>query len=329
MIDCDGIDDSEEYRVRVRVTKRADRMEVDFSGTSRQARTCINATVLDAKTTVGVAFKYLFDPAGRVHVRAAAQRRPRDAGGHGRERAAARRGRVRLLRAEPGDDLGSAARARRRGRPDRAWPATAVAPTSTTRTACCRTARPGSRPPSAAARSARSAPTGTATPTARCSPTRPTGSRWRSRRSSPTCRSRSCAPRSCPTAAGPGYHRGGTAMIRDSLWLQPAEHYLDVAALQARVGHRRARRRRRADRRRLDLRADPTSAIPAAPTSSDGSIPLAGVLDPETNAPSRDGEYVYPFRQPIWHTRPDHGAALRQQRRRRLGRPVRAGSRSA
>ena len=32
------------------------------AGTSRQARTCINATALDAKTTVGVAFKYLFDP---------------------------------------------------------------------------------------------------------------------------------------------------------------------------------------------------------------------------------------------------------------------------
>ena len=64
MADCDGIDDSEEYRVSVRVTKRGTNLEVDFSGTSRQARTCINATALDVKTTVGIAMKYLFDQAG-------------------------------------------------------------------------------------------------------------------------------------------------------------------------------------------------------------------------------------------------------------------------
>jgi len=40
--DCDAIDDSEEYLVHVKVTKRGRRAEVDFSGTSRQARTCIN-----------------------------------------------------------------------------------------------------------------------------------------------------------------------------------------------------------------------------------------------------------------------------------------------
>jgi N-methylhydantoinase B len=64
LIDCDAAGDDEEYRVRVTVTKCGGRAEVDFSGTSRQARTCINATPLDAKTTVGIAFKYLFDPEG-------------------------------------------------------------------------------------------------------------------------------------------------------------------------------------------------------------------------------------------------------------------------
>ena len=64
MSDCDGADDGEEYRVQVAITKRGDRLEVDFSGTSRQARTCINATALDVKTTVGVAVKYLLDPRG-------------------------------------------------------------------------------------------------------------------------------------------------------------------------------------------------------------------------------------------------------------------------
>jgi N-methylhydantoinase B len=64
VMDCDGVDDTEDYVIRARVTKRGSRVEVDLSGTSRQARTCINATALDAKTTVGVALKYLFDPRG-------------------------------------------------------------------------------------------------------------------------------------------------------------------------------------------------------------------------------------------------------------------------
>lgn len=64
LVDCDGIDAEEEYRIRVTVRKRGDRAEVDLSGTSRQARTSINGAVLDAKTAVAVAFKYLFDPTG-------------------------------------------------------------------------------------------------------------------------------------------------------------------------------------------------------------------------------------------------------------------------
>jgi N-methylhydantoinase B len=64
LVDADGKDDTEEYVIRVRITKRGARAEVDVSGTSRQARTSINATVLDAKSTVLVALKFLFDPRG-------------------------------------------------------------------------------------------------------------------------------------------------------------------------------------------------------------------------------------------------------------------------
>jgi N-methylhydantoinase B len=60
-LDCDGVDDSEEFKVHVTVTKRGGRAEVDLSGSSRQARTTINAGFLDAKTGVGLAFKYLLD----------------------------------------------------------------------------------------------------------------------------------------------------------------------------------------------------------------------------------------------------------------------------
>lgn len=64
VVDADGVDEEEEYRVAVKVVKRGNSAEVDLSGTSRQARTCINASVLDAKTAVAVAFKYLLDPEG-------------------------------------------------------------------------------------------------------------------------------------------------------------------------------------------------------------------------------------------------------------------------
>lgn len=60
-IDADSIDDHTEYRIVVNIKKVGDRIEVDLSGTSPQARTSINGSVLDAKTAVGVALKMLID----------------------------------------------------------------------------------------------------------------------------------------------------------------------------------------------------------------------------------------------------------------------------
>jgi N-methylhydantoinase B len=62
VIDCDGIDDSEQYFVRATVSVSGSRAEVDLSGTSRQARTCINSGWLDTRMAVGVALKFLLDP---------------------------------------------------------------------------------------------------------------------------------------------------------------------------------------------------------------------------------------------------------------------------
>jgi N-methylhydantoinase B len=62
LIDCDAAGDDEEYFVNVRLVKRGERVEVDLSGSSRQARTCINASPLDTKTGVAVALKVLLDP---------------------------------------------------------------------------------------------------------------------------------------------------------------------------------------------------------------------------------------------------------------------------
>ena len=60
-IDADGAGDDEPITVRAKIVKQRGRLEVDLSGSSRQARTCINAGPLDAKTAVGVAFKLLVD----------------------------------------------------------------------------------------------------------------------------------------------------------------------------------------------------------------------------------------------------------------------------
>ncbi|MGV9292595.1 hydantoinase B/oxoprolinase family protein [Amycolatopsis sp. NPDC003676] len=63
LIDADGLDDTVDYRVRVTLRKRGHDIEADLSGTSAQARTCINCGVLDAKTALGVALTMLLDPA--------------------------------------------------------------------------------------------------------------------------------------------------------------------------------------------------------------------------------------------------------------------------
>jgi len=60
-LDADGVDDSMGYRIKLAIRKAGDRIEVDFSGTSQQARTSINCGPFDMKSSVGVALKLLFD----------------------------------------------------------------------------------------------------------------------------------------------------------------------------------------------------------------------------------------------------------------------------
>ncbi|AHH17610.1 N-methylhydantoinase [Nocardia nova SH22a] len=61
-VDADGLDDTVDYTVHVTLRKRGPYVEADLSGTSAQARTCINCGVLDAKTALGVALTMLLDP---------------------------------------------------------------------------------------------------------------------------------------------------------------------------------------------------------------------------------------------------------------------------
>jgi N-methylhydantoinase B len=61
-LDCDAVDDEVEYRIACRVTKVGGRCEIDFSGTSSQARTSINSAWPDVKTAVAIALTYLLSP---------------------------------------------------------------------------------------------------------------------------------------------------------------------------------------------------------------------------------------------------------------------------
>ena len=315
--------------MQVAITKRGDRLEVDFSGTSRQARTCINATALDVKTTVGVAVKYLLDPRGAF---TSGLYRNIDIvlpEGTVDQRAAARRRGVRLLRAEPGDALRAAARVRRRAGRGRHRPATAAAPTSTTPSACGPTGRRGSRRPSAAARSARSAPRATATARRRCSPTRPTA--WRPRSEAieadvPVVMLRhEPLPDSARSRAPPRRRGDGARHAVDRARRAPP----DVAARQARrrASGCRAGGDGRAGRR-VGLRpagregAGRSRARSPRPTARPRRWPASSIPRPTSSIPT--GDYVYPF-PPAGHaTRARRDPALRQHRRRRVGRPARS-----
>jgi N-methylhydantoinase B len=52
----------------------------------------------------------------------------------------------------------------------------------------------------------------------------------------------------------------------------------------------------------------PDGETPASPVTGDDayadSVPLAGLLNPGTNAPDAGGRFLYPYRQPSWHTDP-------------------------
>lgn len=62
LIDADAVDDSLEYRIKVKIAKVGEHIEVDLSGTSTQARSSINCSAFDAMSAVSVALKMLIEP---------------------------------------------------------------------------------------------------------------------------------------------------------------------------------------------------------------------------------------------------------------------------
>jgi N-methylhydantoinase B len=306
LIDCDALDDAEEYVVRVRVVKRGGRAEVDFSGSSRQARTCINCTPLDAKTTVGIAFKYLLDPRGRftsgsmrsvdLVVPPGATMGALPPGGAVFaywEQSQVMIGAVLRALAQA---LGPAAMGGDRGCAD-IHNANGVHPDGTPWVSAAQVG--GEVGPFGANAH------GDADSNMLSYQANGLGTAVEAIESgAPVVVLRH---EIVPDAAGPGTHRGGTALMRDSLWLQAAEHHLMSIRYKRPSGfgvHGGG------DGRTGGIWIWPPGedGAPRYPDATEGSYaeatPVAGVLDPVTNAPSRDGEWVYPYRVPSWHTEP-------------------------
>jgi N-methylhydantoinase B len=301
--DCDGVDDTEEYTVRVRVTKRGDRAEVDFSGTSRQARSCINATALDAKTTVGVAFKYLLDP--RTPFTSGTWRPidivlpegtvisalpPDGAVFLYYEQSQVMLGA--LLRAMA-QALGAAAIAGDRGTTD-IHNASGLHPDGTPWVSAAQLG--GELGPFGATQHG-------------------DGDTWMLSYQANGIVGAVEAIESdvpavllreepVPDTGGPGAHRGGLAVLRDSLWLQDADHnlmslhYKRPAGFGVNGG---------GDGRNGGVWVwPPAGGAPAIPEAGAGAYrsaeALAGVLDPDTQAPDPAGAFHYPYRRSSWHT---------------------------
>jgi N-methylhydantoinase B len=306
LADCDALDDAEEYLVRVKITKRGSRAEVDFSGSSRQARTCINCTPLDAKTTVGIAFKYLLDPqapftSGTMRCVDLLVPQGSTMGAlppNGAVFAYWEMNQLMIgavLRALA-QALGPAAMGGDRGSAD-IHNANGLYPDGTPWV-------------SAAQVGGEVGPFG-------ANAHGDADSNMLSYQANGLGTAVEAIESGAPVvvlrheivadAAGPGTHRGGTSLMRDSLWLQPAEHHLMSI------------RYKRASGFGVNGGADgKTGGIWIWPPGEDGApaypaatldsyvtaTPVAGVLDPETNEPTRDGRYLYPYRVPSWHTSP-------------------------
>jgi len=306
LADCDAVADDEEYRVRVRVSKRGSRAEVDFSGTSRQARSAINATALDAKTSVGVAFKLIFDPhswftSGTTRAidlvipeGTVVSALPPD----GAVFAYWEQSQVILsavLRALA-QAVGSAAIAGDRGSANihnanglladgRPWLSAAQVGGEVGPFGANRHGDADSQMLSYQANGIGVAVEAT----------------------------ESDAPvvvlrhEIVPDSAGPGRHRGGAAMLRDSLWLTAAQHHLMSLHFKLAPGFG------------VDGGGDGRSGgiwlwdegeraaalSQSGPGSYAGATAVAGVLDEQTLEPRTDGVYQYPHRVPFWETAPE------------------------
>jgi len=304
--DADAVADDEEYRVRVRIVKRGARAEVDFSGTSRQARSAMNATPLDAKTSVGIAFKSILDPMGWF---TSGTIRPIDivlpegtvisalppdgaVFAYWEQNQVILSAMLRALNQAVGEtalagdhgcaDIHNANGVLADGTP---WISAAQVGGEIGAYGANRHGDADSQMLSYQANGI-----GVAVEAVEAG--------------APVVVLRH---EIVPDTAGPGRHRGGASMLRDSLWLRDAQHHLMSLRYKHPPGFGAHGGGSGAPGGIWIF--DGEGRMPALSRSGPGSYadstPVGGVLDPQTLEPSREGLYHYPFRVPFWETGPD------------------------
>jgi N-methylhydantoinase B len=308
--DCDAVADDEEYVVRVRISKRGGRAEVDFSGTSRQARSAMNATALDAKTSVGVAFKSIFDPQGWF---TSGTTRPIDillpegtvisalppdgaVFAYWEQSQVILAALLRALAQAVGEgaiagDHGSADIHNANGLLADGSPWISAAQVG------------GEIGPYGANRH------GDADSQMLSYQANGIGVAVEAIESgAPVVVLRH---EIVPDSAGPGRFRGGAAMLRDSLWLTGAQHHLMSLRYKRPPGFgvNGGGDGATGGIWLWDAGEQPAALSSSGPLPYADATPIGGVLDPDSHEPSRDGVYHYPFRRPFWETAP--GALLR------------------
>jgi len=296
-VDCDGIDDTESYPVHVTIRKRGDRIEVDLSGTHRQARTSINATVWEVKTALGVALKYNFDPRGRfnsglfrnidivIPEGTVVSALPPD-------------GAVFLYFEQSQVILATVLMALEQAMGERAIAGDRAGTNLHTAFGVLGDGTPwvsamqcgGEIGPFGANRHGDA--------DTQCMSYLANGvapSVEQVEKNSPVVMLRH---EPVPDTAGPGFHRGGNAMLRDTLWLTDAFHSIielrhkGVTGFGVNGGGHGVN----GGVWIYPPKEDGTPVMPATGRASfAGATAWAGVIDPESNAPSPAGEYHYPF----------------------------------
>ena len=305
-LDADGAGDDEELVVRAEITKAAGRVEVDLSGSSRQARTCINAGPLDAKTAIGAVFKILFD-----------RTTPFTSGAYRHIDVVVPPGTV--LSAMPPDGaimlywevtqalLTAMLRELGRALDDRAVGGDYGAMGVHNAHGITADGTPWA---SIATCGGEHGPWGADKDHDGDSYTLPPmvnsldPATEATEQDAPVLMMRK---EYAVDSAGPGKNRGGAGVVKDALWRAPGEHYAmplrykrptgfgAAGGLPGRVGAAWL----------FDPEHKPDDALLSFEDKVyRGSTPIAGVLDPETKGIDPDGKYFYFARESVWRTRP-------------------------
>lgn len=311
LVDCDGIDDTEDYRIKVKIVIKGNKAEVDLSGTSRQARTSLNVAWLDCKTAVGTAFKFLLDPYGPI---SSGAMRPIDivlpAGtivsslppeGVVMVNAEAPVALYLAILKALKEPLGKDAVAGEVGtigihNANGTWPETG---TPWVTMAQCG----GEHGPWGATKAGDG---DSYNVTALANNLDPATEAIEADFPVVLLRKEYVVD-----TGGPGKHRGGAGVAKDSLWIQECEHYSismhfkEVSGFGVNEGKDGMTGGTWVFTPEVFDMEKEKALIGVDPSVYKKAIPVGGLLNPVTNLPDRNGKYFYPFRVPIWQTKPN------------------------